>query len=144
VPDRYLRQPPADSGEFVTYAVTQLDIVSLFRHYLCMTERKTDVLNLRLDQALASEIERIAEWRQTSVSEVARDLLAFGVAVERQLEAEELRRPYTSGSARASENVEIRIDAKLHILSYRELAEREADEAEERAAFSERHPEWDG
>lgn len=109
-----------------------------------MTERKTDVLNLRLDPKFAKEIERIADWRGKSVSEIARELLTFGVTVERQLEAEELRRPYTSGSSRESENVEIRIDAKLHFLSYRELAEREAEAAEDRAAFEERHPEWDG
>ena len=59
-----------------------------------MAERKTGVLNLRLDQALAREIDRIAEWRGKSASEVARDLLQYGVTVERALEAEELKRPY--------------------------------------------------
>jgi hypothetical protein len=109
-----------------------------------MTERKTDVLNLRLDPSLAQEIARIAEWRGKTASEVARELLTFGVTVERQLEANELQLPYTSRRLRESENVEIRIDAKLHVLSYRELADREAEEAEERAAFEERHPGWDG
>lgn len=105
-----------------------------------MTERKTDVLNLRLDPSLAREIERIAEWRGKTASEVARELLTFGVRVERQLEADELQQHYTSRPLRESENVEIRIEAKLHILSYRELAEREADDAEERAAIEELHP----
>jgi hypothetical protein len=109
-----------------------------------MTERKTDVLNLRLDPGRAREIERIAEWRGKTESEVARDLLTFGIAVERQLEAEELRRPYTSGLLRESENVEIRIDAKLHVLSYRELADRQAEDAAERAAIEELHPEYGG
>jgi hypothetical protein len=109
-----------------------------------MTERKTDVLNLRLDAGLAREIDRIAEWRGKTASEVARELLTFGVRVERQLEANELQQHYTSRPLRESENVEIRIDAKLHVLSYRELAEREAEEAEARAFFSERHPEWEG
>jgi hypothetical protein len=109
-----------------------------------MTERKTDVLNLRLDPGRAREIERIAEWRGKTASEVARELLTFGIAVERQLEADELRRPYTSGSLREAENVEIRIEAKLHVLNYRELADRQADEAEERTAAEEYRPEYDG
>jgi hypothetical protein len=109
-----------------------------------VTERKTDVLNLRLDASLAREIDRIAEWRGKTASEVARELLTFGVSVERQLEANELQQHYTNRRLRESENVEIRIEAKLHVLNYRELAEREAEEAEERAAFQERHPEWDG
>jgi hypothetical protein len=109
-----------------------------------MAERKSDVLNLRLDPSLAKEIERIAEWRGKTASEVARELLTFGVRVERQLEANELQQHYRSRPLRESENVEIRIDARLHVLSYRELAEREAEEADERAAFEERHPEWDG
>ncbi len=109
-----------------------------------MTQRKTDVLNLRLDSSLAKEIDRIAEWRGKTASEVARELLTFGVRVERQLEASELQQNYSSRPLRESENVEIRIDAKLHVLSYRELADRETEQAEERAAFEERHPEWDG
>lgn len=109
-----------------------------------MTERKTDVLNLRVDPGLVREIERIAEWRGKTMSEVARELLAFGVTVERQLEADELRRPYASGSLRDSESVEIQIDAKLNVLSYRELADREAAHAAERAAIEELHPEYDG
>jgi hypothetical protein len=45
-------------------------------------ERKTDVLNLRRDPALAGEIQPIAEWRGTSASEIARELMRHGVAVE--------------------------------------------------------------
>lgn len=105
-----------------------------------MTERKTDVLNLRLDPTLAREIERIAEWRGKTTSEVARELLTFGVVVERQLEASELQQPYTSGRSRESENVEVHIDAKLHVLSYRELADREAYEQEEIDAIQEYRP----
>jgi predicted nucleic acid-binding Zn-ribbon protein len=39
-------------------------------------DKKTDVLNLRLDPALAAEIQRIADWRGTSASEIARDSCA--------------------------------------------------------------------
>ena len=57
--------------------------------------KKTDVLNLRLDPALAAEIQRIAEWRANRpLSEIARELMRHGVTVERQLEAQELHRPY--------------------------------------------------
>jgi hypothetical protein len=59
-------------------------------------DKKTDVLNLRLDAPLAAEIQRIAERRGMSASEIARDLIRYGVAVERQLEAQELRRSYDS------------------------------------------------
>jgi hypothetical protein len=105
-----------------------------------MSERKTDVLNLRLDPSLAREIERIAEWRGKTASEVARELLTFGVTVERQLEANELQQPYTNRRLRESENVEVRIEARLHVMSYRELADRHAEDAQERAAIEELHP----
>ena len=38
-------------------------------------DKKTDVMNLRLDPALAGEIQRIAEWRGTTASEIARELM---------------------------------------------------------------------
>lgn len=109
-----------------------------------MTERKTDVLNLRLDPALAKEIDRIAEWRGKTVSEVARELLTFGVTVERQLEASELQSPYLNRRPRESDNVRVRIEATLHVLSYRELADEQAEKSAERAAFEEYQPEYDG
>jgi hypothetical protein len=62
-----------------------------------MTERKQfkDVLNLRLDEALSREIDRIAKVEGTSASEAARKLLGYGVEVQRQVEASYLRLPYT-------------------------------------------------
>ena len=62
-----------------------------------MTEKKqqlSGVLNLRVDEALSREIERIAARQGTSVSEMARQLIAHGVEVERQVEASKLRLPY--------------------------------------------------
>ena len=92
-----------------------------------MTEsssKKTDVLNLRLDPALASEIQRIADWRETSASEVARELLRHGIAVERNLQAQELRRGYDySKIRRDTEKGYIRIDAAWITYNARELAE---------------------
>jgi hypothetical protein len=96
-----------------------------------MTERKTDILNLRLDPSLAREIDRIAEWRGKTASEVARDLLQYGIAVERDLEAQELRRPYGVGPVnRHADDVRIKIEAGFHFLSRAELAEIDAMIAE--------------
>jgi hypothetical protein len=53
-----------------------------------------EVLNVRLDQPLAQEIRRIATDRGRTESEVARELLSYGVAVSRQLDAERFSRPY--------------------------------------------------
>jgi len=93
-----------------------------------MTERKTDILNVRLDPTTAAEIDRIAEWRGQSASEIARELLKFGIAVERQLQGEELRRPYGSAPIdRQAENVDVRIDAKFRFFTAADLAHRDQD-----------------
>jgi predicted transcriptional regulator len=64
----------------------------------CMTRARKlrEVLNVRLDEALASEVERIARVTETTESEVARRLLAYGAEVERRLEAQELMRHHAS------------------------------------------------
>jgi hypothetical protein len=62
-----------------------------------MTEKKqqlSGVLNLRVDDALSGEIDRIAGVHGTSASEVARQLIRHGVEVERQVQASLLRVPY--------------------------------------------------
>jgi len=93
-----------------------------------MTERKTDILNVRLDPTTAAEIDRIAEWRGQSASEIARELLKFGIAVERQLEGEELRRPFGSTPVdRQAENVDVRIEAKFRFYTVAELDQFERD-----------------
>jgi predicted transcriptional regulator len=66
-------------------------------HYAGMAETKKklrDALNLRIDDELAGEIDRIAARHGKSASEVARTLLIYGAEVDRQLEAQELRRGY--------------------------------------------------
>ncbi|MEJ7791103.1 MAG: hypothetical protein WKF65_03930 [Gaiellaceae bacterium] len=63
-----------------------------------MTEKKQglkDVLNIRVDEALSREIERIAQVEGLSASEAARKLLGHGVEVQRRVEASYLRLPYT-------------------------------------------------
>jgi antitoxin component of RelBE/YafQ-DinJ toxin-antitoxin module len=54
-----------------------------------------DVLNVRLDDDLSREIERIAEVLGVSDSEAARTLLQYGIKVQRLLEADDLQRHYT-------------------------------------------------
>jgi hypothetical protein len=91
-----------------------------------MTERKQlkDVLNLRLDEALSKEIDRIAAVEGTSASEAARKLIGYGVEVQRQVEASYLRLPYTLDRATADGRVVI--DAGWKRYTKRELMEFEA------------------
>lgn len=103
-----------------------------------MTEKKqslSGVLNLRVDDALSREIDRIAAVEGSSASEAARKLLGYGVEVQRQVEASYLRLPYSLD--RETTAGRIVIDAAWTLYSRRELwemdAEREAaiDEANE-------------
>ncbi len=105
-----------------------------------MAEKKqtlSGVLNLRVDEPLSREIDRIATVEGLSASEAARKLLAYGVEVQRQVEASYLRLPYTLD--RETTEGRIVIEAAWKPYSQRELWEREAeiarriDEAEEYA-----------
>ncbi len=76
-------------------------------------DKKTDVLNVRMDPSLAAEIQRIADWRGASASEVARDLIRHGITVERQLEAQELQRSYEQSKIeRNSDYGYLKVEAK--------------------------------
>jgi hypothetical protein len=92
-----------------------------------MTEKKQlkDVLNLRLDEALSREIDRIAQVEGTSASEAARKLMGYGVEVQRQVEASYLRLPYTLD--REKTEGRLVIEAAWKPYSQRELWEREAE-----------------
>ena len=95
------------------------------------TEKKTDVLNLRLDPALGAEIQRIADWRGTSASEIARELMRNGVTVERQLEAQELHRAYEHSKIdRNTERGYLKIEARWVWYTPGELAEMEVEREE--------------
>ncbi len=103
-----------------------------------MTEKKQglkDVLNIRVDEALSREIERIAQVEGLSASEAARKLLGHGVEVQRQVEASYLMLPYTLDREKTEGRVVI--DATWKPYSQRELWERERrieeviDEAQE-------------
>lgn len=93
-----------------------------------MTEKKQglkDVLNLRVDEALSREIDRIAAVEGSSASEAARKLLGYGVEVQRQVEASYLRLPYTLD--RANTDGRMMIEAEWRPYSQRELWERERE-----------------
>lgn len=103
-----------------------------------MTEKKQalkDVLNIRVDEALSREIERIAQVEGVSASEVARKLLGHGVQVQRQVEASYLQLPYTLD--REATEGRVVIEAAWKPYTQRELWERERrmeemiDEAQE-------------
>jgi hypothetical protein len=100
-----------------------------------MTEKKqslSGVLNLRVDDALAREIDRIAKVEELSASEAARKLLGFGVEVQRQVEASYLKLPYTLDREKTEGRVVV--DASWKPWTTRELWEMEF---EERAAIDE-------
>jgi hypothetical protein len=81
-----------------------------------MSERKTEILNLRLPEGLSAEIERVARRRGLSASEAAREMLEHGVKVERQVEAQELQRPYESGPF-ARNDGEIEVKARFRFFT---------------------------
>src|SRR5918994_835769 len=96
-----------------------------------MTDKKQalrDVLNIRVDEALSKEIDRIAQVEKLSASEAARKLLGYGVEVQRQVEASYLRLPYSLD--RATTDGRVVIEAAWKIYSPRELYELQRDEEE--------------
>ena len=100
-----------------------------------MAEKKqslSGVLNIRVDEALSREVDRIAKVEETSASEAARKLIGFGVEVQRQVEASYLRLPYTLDREKTEGRIVITAEWKPY--TRRELWEME-DEA--RAALDE-------
>lgn len=102
-----------------------------------MTEKKLrGVLNLRVDEALSREVDRIAAVEGLSASEAARKLLGYGVEIQRQIEASYLKLPYTLDREKTPGRIVI--EAAWKPYSKRELWEIEdaeralLDEAEER------------
>jgi len=85
-------------------------------------ERKLrEVLNVRLDQPLAREIQRIAVARGQTESEVARMLLTYGAEVERRLEAQALGRHHAA--PRDSRPSALIIEARREYFTDEELDE---------------------
>jgi predicted transcriptional regulator len=106
-----------------------------------MTEKKQglkDVLNIRVDEALAREVERIAQVQGTSASEIARQLIRHGVEVERQAQASLLALPYEWDTSKMRGRVVI--DAKWVPYTRREVLEADSldlDEIDERTVWFE-------
>jgi hypothetical protein len=99
----------------------------------------SDVLNLRIDDALAREVDRIAKVQEKSASEVARQLLEYGVEVQRQVEASYLRLSYKVDVATTEGRVVV--DAAWRPYTQRELWEIEAEmhaAMEEHMAYGDR------
>jgi hypothetical protein len=92
-----------------------------------MAEKKqlSGVLNLRVDEALSNEIDRIAGVEGLSASEAARKLLGYGVEVQRQVEASFLRLPYSLDRDKTEGRVVV--DAAWKPYTRRELWEREQE-----------------
>ena len=92
-----------------------------------MADKKTlsGVLNLRVDDALSREIDRIATVEGLSASEAARKLLSYGVEVQRQVEASFLRLPYSLD--REKTEGRIVVEAAWKPYSRRELWEQEQE-----------------
>jgi hypothetical protein len=96
-----------------------------------MTERKkslSGVLNLRVDDALSREIDRIASTEGVSASEAARKLIGYGVEVQRQVESSYLRLPYTLD--RENTPGRVVIEASWKPYTSRELWEQRMEEEE--------------
>jgi len=96
-----------------------------------MAERKkslSGVLNLRVDEALSREIDRIAGTEGLSASEAARKLIGYGVEVQRQVESSYLRLPYTL--ERETTNGRVVIEAAWKPYTSRELWEQRLAEEE--------------
>ena len=126
---------PGATVEPAVVVMQGLDILCYVIDHVCMREKRellSGVLNLRVDDALSREIDRIAAVEETSASEAARELLGFGVEVQRQIEASYLRLPYTLDRTKTDGHVVI--EAAWKPYTARELWELAS---EERAAMDE-------
>jgi hypothetical protein len=54
----------------------------------------SEVLNLRIDEAMSREIKRVAVQHENLESDTARMLIGWGIEAHRDMEAQELLRPY--------------------------------------------------
>jgi hypothetical protein len=74
----------------------------------------SEVINLRIDEAMSAEIKRIAAQREQADSEAARMLIDWGIEAHRVKEAALLRLPYGTKApeTRYGEPMELRITAE--------------------------------
>jgi hypothetical protein len=104
-------------------------------------EPLSGVLNLRIDDGLTAEIDRIARLRGESASEVARRLLGYGAEVERRLQAQRLMQNYDREFA---DDVAGRVVISAEFVPYtwREAAEIQ-DELAAGGEYPARLPRWE-
>ena len=74
----------------------------------------SEVINLRIDEAMSAEIKRIAAQREQADSEAARMLIDWGIEAHRVKEAALLRLPYGTKApeTRHGDPMELRITAE--------------------------------
>ena len=101
-----------------------------------------EALNLRIDDTLSKEIDRIAAHRGESASQVARRLLSFGAEVERRLQAQKLMQHYSSeyGDDLAGRIV---IQAEFVPYTWQEAAEIQEEMHNRVDDPLPKHPRWD-
>lgn len=101
-----------------------------------------EALNLRIDDILATEIDRIAKLREESASEVARRLLSYGAEVERRLEAQRLMQHY---AREFDDDIAGRVVISAEFVPYTwsEISDIQADQEEQMAGRVTRLPRWD-
>jgi len=114
--------------------------ISYTRWVTTRKETLSDVLNLRIDDQLAAEIDRIAKLRGEKASEVARRLLGFGAEVERRLQAQRLMQHY---SGEYSDEIAGRVVISAEFVPYTwEEVTKIQDDLASNGTLS-RHPTWD-
>jgi hypothetical protein len=96
--------------------VTPIDNILVTPHNPAMAKEKvfSEVLNLRVDEAMSKEIKRIAVQREQPESETARMLMDWGIEAHRARETALLRRRYDAGPAQNNDGdpLELRIVAQ--------------------------------
>lgn len=83
----------------------------------------SEVINLRIDEAMSAEIKRIAAQREQADSEAARMLIDWGIEAHRVKEAALLRLPYGTKApeTRHGDPMELRITAEWIAIDLDEL-----------------------
>ena len=99
-----------------------------------------EALNIRIDEKLATEIDRIAKLRGQSASEVARALLEYGAEVERRLEAQRLMQHF---GTEYGEDVAGRVEIKAEFVPYTWKEAIDMREDLESRGELPMHPRWD-
>ena len=137
-----LTTPVTWQGRLSLHSLDKFGSISDILRMQNSKETLRGTLNLRIGDKLEAEIERIAALKGTTASETARTLLAYGVEVERRLEAQQLMRHHES---ELDDDVAGRIVISAEFVPYtwREVAEMQDDLEEQSVGRPGRLPTWD-